>query len=1002
MINEEVPLGEINTLAVPSPQPVEGVAAYTQMGLPPEVETAFDQNQQEVMQNSLSEAQNQVHQVTDERDQARQEQLEHAQTEAEAQTLQADTDQRQAIQEQREQIQTERQNTLQQQSQAVADIEQQSEDQRRSDRDRIDTRVREDQAQIRADYQQAERDAQTEVNGGEQRAEQRRREAEREAENQSWWDRAVSFVREAFEALTSAITAIFDAVRQAVNSILDAVKAAAEALIDAAANFIKEAIAAFGDFLKGLVDNLLGEIFPELAAALNRLIDEAVDLAQQAVDAVAAELKAGINALVEGLRAGLNAVLDVLQAGLEFAINIMQAVLTGDWSALARLVLEAVLKVLGIDPAEFYAFIGQITDTFQAIIDDPGGFVSNLIDAVVLGVQHFADNFLTHLQAGIIGWLTGALGDIQIPQEFNLLGVLDLIRQILGLTGDLIRRIAVRILGERNVERIEFVWNYVQTLITSGWSAFFEQITQDLANLRDMVLEQIKEFLLTQIITAAITKLATLFNPVGAIVQLVLTAWNLYTFLRDNLQNLIQIVQTIVEGLAEIVNGVIEPAAQRVEQVLANLLPVAISFLANLIGIGGIANRVRQIISDLRERIENAIVNLIRRIGQTFRGGDRNTQTPTTPVAETESRAIDLQSSFSMSGARHQIFVQLQEGHLVVEMASERRERLQTLASNLQNDEDVTHLETGQRNEVMTFLNHVLAELRDIAEFERALEVGYSEQTVEQLEARISRVVTALEGAGREFQIQSLHDIETLINRDTELLKTAVESVGILEFMKKMARGEEVNRVNRQIFFEIYSNTDKQIGNKSAREWMQDKFRDVNDKSHEWIPTNLINEIVRRASTGSGFLGGANWIDLQNELRTDTTWVIFKPTISSRKIKINGIDYLVLQGHPGAIYLAGREQVHRSNEFHNNLETAVNSSGTITIAASMDRLKSVFLEWVWKGIDEPLTMSVHPELTSGRDLQLSVPANLSSLQTRQKRNFEQTEQMFDRLKQKYQ
>ncbi|HIK04449.1 MAG TPA: hypothetical protein IGS40_06995 [Trichormus sp. M33_DOE_039] len=767
VMNEEIPLGEINTLAVASPQPVEDVAAYTQMGLPPEVETAFDQNQQEVMQSSLGEAQSQIHQVTDARDQARQEQLDQAQSEAQAQTLQADTDQRQAVQAQREQIQSERQNTLQQQSQAVADIEQESEDQRRSDRDDIATRVQDDQAQIRTDYQQAERDAQAEVNTGEERAEERRRAAEREAENQSWWDRAVSFVREAFAALTSAITAIFNAVREAINSILDAVKAAAEALIDAAANFIKEAIAAFGDFLKALVDNLLGEIFPELAAALNRFIDQAVELAQQAVDAVAAELKAGINALVEGLRAGLNAVLDVLQAGLEFAINIMQAVLTGDWGALARLVLEAVLKVIGIDPAEFYAFIGQISDTFQAIIDDPGSFVSNLLDAVVLGVQNFADNFLTHLQAGIIGWLTGALGDIQIPQEFNLLGVLDLVRQILGLTGDLIRRIAVRILGERNVERIEFVWNYVQTLITDGWSALFEQITQDLANLRDMVLDQIKEFLLTQIITAAITKLVSLFNPVGAIVQLVLTAWNIYTFLRDNLQNLIQIVQTIVEGLAQIVNGVIEPAAQRVEQTLASLLPVAISFLANLLGIGGIANRVRQIISDIRERIENAIVNLIRRIGQTFRGGGQSTPAPSQQSADSDDTSATgpIDKPVTLSQEQHTISASVQGRNVEIIINSRRRGPLLNILdaaiAEVEQEENKARRGGGIQNlqrwsSLKSQLGNARTEFTETAILQSWRAAGQPEPFQQYVEVRINELVRIMRIAFREPGVKGL------------------------------------------------------------------------------------------------------------------------------------------------------------------------------------------------------------------------------------------------------
>lgn len=718
VLEEAVPLGELAQPELPQPEPVAAIEDFKQRDMPPEVNTAFDLSNQETMQASLAEAQSQVQQTTEERDRTRQEQLNTAQTEAEQQTLQSDQDQRNAVQAQRERIQDERQNTLEQQTQAVQDIESQAETRRDEDRHSISDRVRSDQEAIRTDYQQAERDADAEVSDGERQAETERREAEQDAEEESWWDRAVSFVQEAFEALTSAISAIFDAVRAAVNAILDAVKAAAEALIALAADFIKSAIAAFGEFLKGLVDGLLGDLFPGLAAALNEFIDAAVELAQQAVDAVAEALRNGINALVEGLRAGLNAVLDAMQAGLEFASNLIQAALTGDWGAVVRLLLEAVLQVIGIEPETFYGFIGRAQETFQKILDDPGAVVGHLLDAVKLGIQQFADNFLPHLQTGIIGWLTGAMGsDIEVPTEFNLIGVLDLARQIMGLTLQFIRRVAVRLIGEENVERIESLIGYVQTLITGGWAALFEQITESLGNLRDMVLDQIKEFIVTRLILAAVTKLATMFNPVGAIVQLVLTAWNIYTFLRDNLQNMIQIVQSIVEGISQIVNGNIAPAGNRVEQTLANLLPVAISFLANLLGIGGIANRVRQTIDRVRDRIENAIVNFIRRIGDRFTGrGRRSTDEQAeaeTVQEQTLGQLIEIPGQ--MDGTPHTLKIDVSTRLIILESTpAEAIQKVEVARNNISQAVNDGHLESSQVSRARQRLDALVTALRQI------------------------------------------------------------------------------------------------------------------------------------------------------------------------------------------------------------------------------------------------------------------------------------------------
>jgi len=134
------------------------------------------------------------------------------------------------------------------------------------------------------------------------------------------------------------------------------------------------------------------------------------------------------------------------------------------------------------------------------------------------------------------------------------------------------------------------------------------------------VLDAIKSFLVEKVIIAGITWIASLFSPVGALVKLVFTIWNLYTFVRDQLARVIQIAQTIVDGLANIARGVIENAALRVESALATLLPVAIDLVAKLLGLTGVTAKVREIIEGIREWIDNAINKLLDRVLQAFTG----------------------------------------------------------------------------------------------------------------------------------------------------------------------------------------------------------------------------------------------------------------------------------------------------------------------------------------------------------------------------------------------
>jgi DNA/RNA non-specific endonuclease/Domain of unknown function (DUF4157) len=666
VIDAPYSLGELPHPAAVTIAPVDGPEAFLAQELPPEVRTAFDMDLQLPMQESMGEAQQSLRQTKTERDEGRKREMDTAEQKADEATRKADEDQRTKVVDARKQIQEDRQTTLDKQTKAVEDLESDIGEKRSCQKRDIDARVKKDEQTIKDEYTKAEREAEEKEREAERKAEEKKREAEREAEDKSWWERAVDFVKDAFNALADAIGAIFDAIRSAVGAILDAVKAVAEAIIDGVASFIKGAIAVFGEILKAGVNLLLKDTFPGLAKEINDKIDGAVEAAQAAVDVVADGLKAGIEAVVGVLKAGLNAVLGIFEAAIQIGLGFVEASITGDWSALARKTLEAVLKVAGVSKDEFYGFIGRAEETFQIIVDDPLGFLGHCVDAVVGGVTRFASDFLTHLKKGIIGWLTGQLGKtgIQLPERFDLMGVLSLVQQILGLTWDRLREKVVKQIGEKAVEVIEFIWGYIETLIQGGWPALFEKIREDLSGLVDTVLGGIKDYLLESIVWAALQKLATMFNPVGAIVQLVITAWRLYTFLRDQLQRIIGIVKSLVDAIGDIARGVIEPAAEKVEGVLSDLLPLAIDLLARLFGIGGVGEKVREIIEGVQKWLDEAIGKLIDKVKALFRPKGKED-----PKAEAQHGQV-IEESLQIGVEVHLLRAAVTDGRVSIQMAS--------------------------------------------------------------------------------------------------------------------------------------------------------------------------------------------------------------------------------------------------------------------------------------------------------------------------------------------
>src|SRR5678816_4720347 len=147
-----------------------------------------------------------------------------------------------------------------------------------------------------------------------------------------------------------------------------------------------------------------------------------------------------------------------------------------------------------------------------------------------------------------------------------------------------------------------------------------EKVKQDMSGLWDMVINGVKDWIIQKIVQPAIIKIATMWNPAGAIIQLIQTAWNVYCWIRENAQRIFGLIQAVVDSISNIVAGNIGGAANWIEASLAKLVPVAISLFANLLGLGGIADKIRGIIEKVQTMVDQAIDKLIAKVMGLFKG----------------------------------------------------------------------------------------------------------------------------------------------------------------------------------------------------------------------------------------------------------------------------------------------------------------------------------------------------------------------------------------------
>ena len=243
------------------------------------------------------------------------------------------------------------------------------------------------------------------------------------------------------------------------------------------------------------------------------------------------------------------------------------------------------------------------------IIADPIGFLGKLVDGVKAGLNKFVGKIGTHLKNAFMDWLFGALAGagIKLPEKLDLAGILDLTMQVLGLTYQSIRARVVKLVGAPVVERMEQVVDVFKTLVTKGVGGLWEWIKDKLANLEEMVLGQIKEFLIEKVIKGGITWIISLLNPAAAFVKACKAIYDIVMWIVERGAQLMEFVNSVLDSIGAIAKGNISIVADKVEGALAKALPVAISFLASLLGLGGISEKIKSIIDTVRKPIDKAV-----------------------------------------------------------------------------------------------------------------------------------------------------------------------------------------------------------------------------------------------------------------------------------------------------------------------------------------------------------------------------------------------------------
>jgi Domain of unknown function (DUF4157) len=269
--------------------------------------------------------------------------------------------------------------------------------------------------------------------------------------------------------------------------------------------------------------------------------------------------------------------------------------------------LEIVIKA--VSPGA-WAYVQKTGAALKSILMNPMPFVGNLVKAAKLGLQNFADNIGTHLKTGLISWLTGALEGVYLPQALSLAEIGKFVMSVLGLAWAQVRGKIVKALGptgEKIMSGLEKAADFIVTLVTGGPAALWEMIKEKLTELKDTVIEGIKDFVTSTIVKAAIPKLVAMFIPGAGFVAALVSIYGTIKSFMEQIGKVAAAVMAFVDSIVAIAAGQVGGAAHKVESALAGVLSIAIGLLAGFLNLGNVSAKVMAVVKKVQTAVDKAL-----------------------------------------------------------------------------------------------------------------------------------------------------------------------------------------------------------------------------------------------------------------------------------------------------------------------------------------------------------------------------------------------------------
>lgn len=295
------------------------------------------------------------------------------------------------------------------------------------------------------------------------------------------------------------------------------------------------------------------------------------------------------------------------------------------WWDKAKEAVGGAIETIGKLKDMLLGVLARAAGAVELIIKDPIGFLGNLVNAVKTGVVNFGSRIADHLKQGLKAWLLGNLASagVEIPETFDVKGILRMVMSILGLTWASVRARIVRVVPEPVMVRLEQTLDVVKIMVAEGLPGLWKWVVEKLGDLKELVMGQIKEFVVEKIVKAGITWIISMLNPAAAFIKACKAIYDVVMFFVDKAAQIKEFVDSVLDSIESIARGGVGAVAGLIENTLAKALPMVLGFLASLLGLGGISEKIKSILEKVQApvgRVVDSVVGTVVKAGRKLLG----------------------------------------------------------------------------------------------------------------------------------------------------------------------------------------------------------------------------------------------------------------------------------------------------------------------------------------------------------------------------------------------